>query len=371
MTVSKCVLCGKESIVASTIKACVSCLRNKPDDALVYALESHARSRKMFGLPPYPPKSPGGLICRLCAAECSMGEGEKGFCGLRMNVGGRLITKTSPQTGLLHYYFDPHVTNCCNAYFCPAGTGKGYPKYAYRPGPEVGYKNLALFFYGCGLNCLFCQNWNHKIISQSPIVSAQELADVTLANPSISCWCWFGGSPEPQLPFAVNASKLIQECKPSNRIVRICYELNGDGNPVLVKRALETVVKSGGNVKFDLKAFDANIHRALTGLDNKAILENFEAVYRSFWERRKELPVLAATTLLVPGYVDEVEVGKIAKFIASLSEEIPYSLLVFHPDFMMKDLPITPRTQVTACLKEAKKHLKNVNVGNLHLLAFG
>lgn len=141
-----------------------------------------------------------------------------------MNVGGRLITKTSPQTGLLYYYLDPHVTNCCNAYFCPAGTGRGYPKYACKPGPEIGYQNLALFFYGCGLNCLFCQNWNHKIISQSPVVTAQELVDVTMANSSISCWYWFGGSPEPQLPFAVNASK-FKECKPSNRIVRNCENL--------------------------------------------------------------------------------------------------------------------------------------------------
>ena len=149
--------------------------------------------------------------------------------------------------------------------------------------------------------------------------------------------------------------------------MRICYEWNGDGNPVLVKRAMEAVVQSGGNVKFDLKAFDPNIHKALTGLDNKAILRNSQDVYYGFWERRKHLPVLAATTLLVTGYVDEVEVGKIAEFIGSLNEEIPYSLLVFDTDFMMKDLPITPRTQVAACLKEAKKHLKNVHVGNLHL----
>jgi pyruvate formate lyase activating enzyme len=70
----------------------------------------------------------------------------------------------------------------------------------------------------------------------------------------------------------------------------------------------------------------------------------------------------------VPGYVDEVEVGQIARFIAGLDPAIPYSLLVFHPDFMMRDLPITPREQVTRCYETATRQLKRVHLGNLHLL---
>jgi pyruvate formate lyase activating enzyme len=59
---------------------------------------------------------------------------------------------------------------------------------------------------------------------------------------------------------------------------------------------------------------------------------------------------------------------KIAGFIASLDETIPYSLLVFHPDFMMQDLPITPAEQAFEAYRTAKKHLKNVELGNIHLL---
>lgn len=227
---------------------------------------------------------------------------------------------------------------------------------------------MALFFYGCSLNCLFCQNWTYKLISKAPQTSVDELVQLTLNNKRISCWCWFGGSPEPQLPFAVEASRKIVETKPSNRVMRVCYEWNGDGNPALVKKAVETVAESGGNVKFDLKAFTPSVHKALTGLDNRRILENFEMVYREFYERRLELPVLGATTLLVPGYVDAVEVEKIARFIASLDETIPYSLLVFHPEFMMNDMPITPEKQVWECYRAAAKHLRRVNIGNLHLL---
>jgi hypothetical protein len=89
---------------------------------------------------------------------------------------------------------------------------------------------------------------------------------------------------------------------------------------------------------------------------------------QEFYEGRRGLPVLAATTLFVPGYVDAEEVGKIAGFMASLDETIPYSLLVFHPDFMMQDLPITPSKQAFEAYRTAKKHLKNVELGNIHLL---
>jgi pyruvate formate lyase activating enzyme len=170
--------------------------------------------------------------------------------------------------GLLSYYLDPHVTNCCNAWFCPAGTGCGYPRYAARDGPELGYYNLALFFYGCSFNCLFCQNWNHKMLKMGRKVTTRELVDLTLSNDKITCWCWFGGSAEPQLPFAVNSSRKLLELK-GDKICRICWEWNGDGNPALVKRAGEQALVSGGNVKFDLKAFDAALHVALTGMPTR------------------------------------------------------------------------------------------------------
>ncbi len=363
-----CELCSNGTLVSKALRVCVKCLRERPEEALKIAEEGHVLSRKMFGLPPTPPRTKGGIPCNLCAASCVMGDGEVGYCGIRGNRGGRMYLLTQPQKALLHYYLDPHVTNCCNAYFCPAGTGAGYPRFACAQGPEIGYYNLALFFYGCGLNCLFCQNWMHKKVGEAPQVSVDELVNITLSNRRISCWCWFGGSAEPQLPFAVEASRKIHEEKPASRVLRVCYEWNGDGNPSLVRRAVETVVESGGNVKFDLKASNPNIHRALTGLDNKRIMENFEMVYRVFYDRRPGLPVLAATTLLVPGYVDAEEVEGVAEFIASLDDTIPYSLLVYHPDFMMADLPITPWKQVMECYKAASKHLKKVEVGNIHLL---
>jgi len=286
---------------------------------------------------------------------------------LKRNIDGRLESLTNPRIGVLHHYLDSQVTNCCAAWFCPAGTGAGYPKYAYKHGAEYGYYNLAVFFYGCNFDCLFCQNASHKNVLSGQAVAVEELVRETKRNRSISCWCFFGGSPEPQLPFAIKSSKTVLEEIP-NRVLRICFEWNGCGNTNLVRRAAELSLASGGNIKFDLKCFNTTTSYALSGVSNTKAYENFKMIAQEFYLQRPDLPLLTATTLLVPGYVDKIEVEGVASFIADLNPEIPYSLLVFHPDFMMPDLPKTSLKQAIECYRVAKKHLEKVNIGNLHTL---
>ena len=367
----ECKLCGKKSkLISKALSVCADCIKKRFDEAKPFIEQAHRNARARYGLPPKPPKSPGGLKCNLCSNECSMADGEMGFCGLRMNINGKLVSKVSASEALMYGYYDPHVTNCCAAWFCPAGTGAGYPKYAMRPGPERGYANYAVFFYGCNFDCLFCQNASHKEIAKASRVTVDQFVKHVLSNEDYTCICYFGGSPEPQLPFAINASRRVLEEKPSNRIIRICFEWNGCGNRELVKQAAELALISGGNIKFDLKCFSEELSYALSGVSNKAAYENFEMIAREFYEKRPEVPVLTATTLLVPGYVTADEVKEIAEFIASLNPEIPYSLLVFHPDHYMSDMPITPKKQVEECFNVAKKYLKKVHIGNLHLLGW-
>jgi pyruvate formate lyase activating enzyme len=322
----------------------------------------------VFGLTAQAPRSREGIPCNVCSHKCEIGNGEVGYCGLRRNVNGRFLSAISTENAYLHAYMDPQVTNCCAAWFCPAGTGAGYPKYAYSDGPEIGYYNLALFFYGCNFNCLFCQNISHKELDIAEETTADQLVATTVNNKRISCWCFFGGSPEPQLPFAINASRKMLKTLPANRILRICFEWNGCGNPRLVELAAEIALNTGGNLKFDLKCFSPTLSLALSGLENSQAYANFKMVYDRFYNRRATLPVLTATTLLVPGYTDAKEVDGIASFIANIDESIPYSLLIFSPHFMMNDLPTTPINQVQECYRAARKHLKHVNLGNVNLL---
>jgi pyruvate formate lyase activating enzyme len=160
----------------------------------------------------------------------------------------------------------------------------------------------------------------------------------------------------------------FDEAQKLSREMRICWEWNGCGEPELVRRAAELSLRSGGVVKFDLKAWNERLSLALSGVPNQRAFENFEMIAKEYLPQAKH-HLLTATTLLVPGYVDEDEVRKIAEFIANINLEIPYSLLIFHGAFVMADLPITPRSQVINCYKAAKEAgLKKVHVGNLHLL---
>ena len=97
-----------------------------------------------------------------------------------------------------------------------------------------------------------------------------------------------------------------------------------------------------GCIKFDLKAMNNNLHQALCGIGNERTISNFSRVGKLI-EKRPEPPLLIASTLLIPGYINADEIAQIAKFIASINCSIPYSLLAFHPDFKMNDLPPTSK----------------------------
>ncbi len=71
---------------------------------------------------------------------------------------------------------------------------------------------------------------------------------------------------------------------------------------------------------------------------NRRSLENF-TLAASLFDECPSPPLVVASTLLVPGYVDAQEVGRIAQIIADLNPAIPYALLAFHPHLEMADLP--------------------------------
>jgi pyruvate formate lyase activating enzyme len=166
------------------------------------------------------------------------------------------------------------------------------------------------------------------------------------------------------MPHALAASRLLAE-----RGVVICWETNGTAHPRLMDRALELSLSTGGCVKFDLKACDEGLFRALTGASNHRTLDNFGRVAVRFSERPTP-PLIVASTLLVPGYVDATEVGRISRFIASINPAIPYALLGFAPQFLFPDLPCTSVRHAEEAEAAARAAgLSNVRIGNRHLLS--
>ncbi len=361
-----CSICGQsDSLISRELGICLQCIRGKPAEARRRALQVHRRARKHFGLEPSPPRADSGIPCDLCVNRCRIPEGRAGYCGARWNEQGKL-TGATEKLANVSWYHDPLPTNCVADWVCPGGTGAGYPHFAYSPGPEHGYENLAVFFHACTFDCLFCQNWHSRYETLHPTIRrADELADAV--GERTACICFFGGDPAAQLPFALEAARLARE-RAQGRILRICWETNGSMSPSGLDRMLDISLESGGCVKFDLKAFDETLHLALTGITNRLTLANFRRAARRASER-PDPPLLIASTLLVPGYVDAREVHALASFIAALDPDIPYNLLAFHPDFLMQDLPVTGREHAFRCLDAARQAgLRRVTLGNRHLL---
>jgi pyruvate formate lyase activating enzyme len=347
------------------LNICRECILEKDwDNVKPHILNVHKKVRALVDLPSEPPKADKENIklqCNFCLNECVLSENDISYCGLR-NIGksqSGVLPLPSKRKGYIHGYLDPIPTNCCNAWFCDGD----YNTYSY-----------AAFLYGCSFSCLFCQNSSHKQFSKRTLVDVDSLTNKIYNNKNITCICFFGGTPEVQLPFTINLSnQLLEKIKNSEhpRKFRVCWEWNGSGNKMLVDKCMQIALNSGGNIKFDLKAFNEKLNIALCGVRNSRTLENFTYLAENYFgSRGKGYYEMSACTLLVPGYVNHEEIEQISKFISEINNEIPYSLLVFHPDYQMKDLPITSRKQTNKCYETAKKYLKHVNIGNKFLLGF-
>ena len=380
LSVGRCKICKAEAkTISNTIGVCARCLKTVPQ-ALDLAMNIHISYRTKLGLPPNPPQSADGVKCSLCVNECVIPRNGLGYCGVWTNDNGKLRKVVDHDYGLVYYYLDPLPTNCVATPVCPGATGAGYPKYAVRKGAEYGYYNLAVFFAGCNLDCIFCQNWDHKNIVVRKdyriryMHSIDELVHVALDD-SITCICYFGGDPAPHAPYAISVSKQVlskvsEKCYV--KIKRICWETNGLENPNIMKIMAELSRDSGGIVKIDWKAWTPAIYQALTGINGekalKRIMENASLVAK-LGKDRIEVPLLVVSTLLVPGYVDVDEVEKIAQFLASLDIEVPYILLAFHPDHLLRDLPPTSTRHAEEAARAAKQAgLRKVFIENVWLL---
>lgn len=363
-----CPTCGeKGKYLSESIGECPRCARGRKVPA-EGNISFHVRSRNSYGLPFPVPSSKDGLTCKLCGSHCRTGEGEKGFCGIREHRDGKIAHLAGNDlNGIYEWYFDPLPTNCVADRVCPGGTGAGYPEYAYRKGPEIGYKNLAVFMGSCSFNCLFCQNSSYKALAQNLRPKHPRGHISSLLREDTACICFFGGDPSSQMPFVIAASEEAMEHR-KRPILRVCLETNGCMNLTMLGRMMKLIIRSGGCIKFDIKAHSDNLFHKLTGQKRTPSVEAFETA-ASCIKRRPNPPLVVASTLLVPGYVDHREIGKISKWIASLDENIPYSLLAFYPRHMMRDLPRTSRADAVDALNAARDEgLKRVHIGNEHLL---
>jgi pyruvate formate lyase activating enzyme len=350
----RCSVCGAGSpFISHRLGVCLACIRERPDQALARVKDLQRQVRAVAGLPVAPPRTEHGVPCGLCFHRCRIPEGGIGFCGVRKNEAGRL-TGGLPRAGLISWHYDALPTNCVAGWVCAHREHGGCT--------EKGQKNLGVFSHGCTFSCLYCQNWDELQACSLPHATTEDrLCDAV--DQQTSCICFYGGDPTPQLAFCLAAAKKLKDAG-----IRICWETNGSMHARLLDRMLAVSAQTGGCVKIDLKAFDPVLHRVLTGADNRQTLANFRRA-GALARGHSGPPLVIASTTLVPGYIDEDEVSRIAGFIAAINPDIPYSLLAYYPCGALNDLPRTPPWTADACLQAARDAgLTNITLANEHLV---
>ncbi len=108
--------------------------------------------------------------CRLCPRECgvSRAAGERGFCGSSQVA--------AVSHALLHYGEEPALSGLGDV------RGDGEKKDHSRAGSG------AIFFTGCNLKCLFCQNYQLSWLHQGEEVDDNRLAELMLGLEAAGAW---------------------------------------------------------------------------------------------------------------------------------------------------------------------------------------
>jgi pyruvate formate lyase activating enzyme len=250
------------------------------------------------------------IKCKLCPRECTVGDRERGYCGVRENRGGAYYT-------LVH-------SRVCAAHVDPV---EKKPLFHYLPGSLA----FSLATAGCNVNCKFCQNWD---ISQSrpeqlpahyaPPKSVAELAK-QYACPTIA---YTYSEPVVFSEYLMDTADAGHEAGIRSIVV---------SNGYMQEEALKAAYGKMDAVKIDLKAFSETYYRNVVTGQLKPVLDTLVTL-------RKMGKWTEIVYLVLPGMNDgDAEFRGLAQWIKSnLGADVPLHFTQFHPEYLLKNLPITP-----------------------------
>jgi len=133
------------------------------------------------------------------------------------------------------------------------------------------------------------------------------------------------------------------------------YVSNGNGTP----EVLEYLRPWLDLCKVDLKSFDDRRYRKLGGR-LQPILDTIRSLHgMGIW--------VEIVTLLVPGFNDsDEELTRLAEFIASVSQDMPWHVTAFHRDYMMTDGRDTSTADLLRAAEIGQRSgLRYIYAGNL------
>ncbi len=323
-----------------------------------------------------PSKKPWWVQCTACNHYCQIPDGQSGLCGVRLNEGGKLFLITWWKA--LGVNVDPIEKK---------------PLFHVLPWRWA----FSFWTAGCNFWCLFCQNWQmSKIkVDKSPTAKAnKEDGRIYLPEERIN-QIWVTLLPEdiiklckeykiPIIAYTYNEPTVFFEYAYDTMVLTRSKDIaqkikaadvynwsisGADFFNVFVSNGYETNelwdVAEGylDAINIDLKWFSEKFYRKVVGGRLKPVLQNIEEVYH----RRRIF--LEVTTLIIPWENDsEEELRQIARFIKSVSPDIPWHISRFHPDWKMLDRPSTsPETLLKAYEIWKQEWLRYIYLWNLNM----
>ena len=256
-------------------------------------------------------KQPNKKIkCKLCPRECAVGDRERGYCGVRENRGGIYYTLVHSRVAAAH--IDPIEKK---------------PLFHYLPGTMA----LSLATAGCNVNCKFCQNWDISQVrpEQVPADYAPPKAVAQLAKqhgcPSIA---YTYSEPVVFAEYLMDAADAGHEAGVQSVVV---------SNGYMQADSLKAAYGKMDAVKIDLKSFTESYYKDVVVGELKPVLDSLVTL-------RKMNKWTEIVYLVIPTLNDgDAEFRGLARWIkTNLGADVPVHFTQFHPEYLLKNLPITP-----------------------------
>jgi pyruvate formate lyase activating enzyme len=272
--------------------------------------------------------------CLACGHRCLIPPGREGICRVRFNEGGVLRVPFGYVAGL---HVDPVEKK---------------PFFHALPGAKA----LSFGMLGCDYHCGFCQNWltsqalrDPEAMAPAQAVSASEIVAAAKESGARIVTSTYN---EPLIT-SEWAAEVFRLAKAEGLLCS--YVSNGNGT----EEVLEYLRPYVSLYKVDLKGFRDRPYRDLGGT-----LERVLWTIRALRERGIWVEVV---TLVVPGHNDSAEeLRDIARFLVSVSPDLPWHVTAFHPDYRMGDRePTSARALLRAAEIGVAEGLHFVYAGNL------
>jgi pyruvate formate lyase activating enzyme len=250
------------------------------------------------------------IKCQLCPRECTVGDRERGYCGARENQGGTYYT-------LVH-------SRVCTAHIDPI---EKKPLFHYLPGTLA----FSLATAGCNVNCKFCQNWDISQVrpEQVPADYAPPKLIGDLAKQH--------GCPTIAYTYSepVIFSEYLMDTADAGHEAGIRSVVVSNG--YMQEQALKTAYGKMDAVKIDLKAFSESYYKDVVVGELKPVLEALVTL-------RKMGKWTEIVYLVVPTLNDsDSEFSNLVRWIkTNLGVDVPLHFTQFHPEYLLKNLPLTP-----------------------------